>query len=238
MIPISDAVHSQRFPFVNLAFIITCTAVFIYEVTLSDAEINRFFIDHGVIPAQLVNWLQEPSGLEEPLTVITSAFIHGGWLHLIGNMSYLWVFGDNIEDALGHIGYIVFYLVVGTFAAAAQVIVDTGETTPMVGASGAIAGVLGAYLLLYPRATVGVLVPLLFFATMPVPAVLLIGFWFVLQLMSGFAALGAATGASEGIAVWAHIGGFLAGFAIILALRPFIRVRSTPTAPRRRQNMW
>ncbi len=238
MIPVSDTVRSRTFPYVNVALIVTSIIIFVYELTLSGLELNRFFIEHGVIPVQLIDWLEEPSGLAEPLTVITSAFIHGGWLHLAGNMLYLWVFGDNVEDALGHVRYLLFYLVSAVGAVALEVAMDTDAIIPMIGASGAIAGVLGAYLVLYPRATVGVLVPLFFFATVPVPAVLLIGFWFVLQLFSGFASMGTATGASEGIAVWAHVGGFLTGFLIVLVMRPFIRVGPLTSPRRRRTDVW
>ncbi|MDO8614152.1 MAG: rhomboid family intramembrane serine protease [Dehalococcoidia bacterium] len=234
MIPVSDSPRARSLPFVNVALIAACVAVFIYELTLSEIDINRFFFDYGVIPRQLSGWADHPSGLDEPSTVITSAFIHGGWLHLIGNMLYLWVFGDNVEDALGHIPYLLFYLIAAAAAAALQVAVDSHSGVPMVGASGAIAGVLGAYLVLYPSARVGVLIPWLwFFGVFRVPAVALIVFWFVLQLFSGLAAIGAATGASEGIAVWAHVGGFLAGFLIVLALRPLIPRRS-PSARGRR----
>ena len=221
MIPISDTVRTRTFPYVNVGLIVVNVVVFLYELSLNFREVNRFFADHGVVPVQLVDWLQSPSGLEEPLTVITAAFIHGGWLHLIGNMLFLWVFGDNVEDALGHVAYLLFYLVAAVGAAALQVAIDHNGSIPMVGASGAIAGVLGAYLVLYPTATVGVLIPWFwFFGAFPVPAVFLIGFWFLLQLFSGVASIGTATGVSEGVAFFAHVGGFATGFLIVLLLRP------------------
>ncbi len=240
MIPVTDTVRSRTTPYVNIALILVNVAVFIYELTLSQLDVNLFFFDHGVVPARLVDWVEGPSGLGQPLTVITSAFIHGGWLHLIGNMLYLWVFGDNVEDALGHIRYLVFYLVAATAAVALEVALDQGSIIPMVGASGAIAGVLGAYLVLYPRAVVGVVIPIVwFFGVFPVPAVIIIVFWFVLQVFTGVATIGTASGASEGIAVWAHVGGFLAGFLIVLALRPFIPRRSlSAPAGRGRVRMW
>ncbi len=242
MIPISDAVRARTTPYVNLGLIAANVIVFLYELSLSATDVNRFFIDHGVIPVQLVDWLGDPSGLGEPLTVITSAFIHGGWLHLAGNMLYLWVFGDNVEDALGHVRYLLFYLVAAVGAVALQVAIDQNGTIPMVGASGAISGVLGAYLVLYPTATIGVLIPWFwFFGTFPVPAAFLIGFWFLLQLFSGVASIGTATGVSEGVAVWAHVGGFAVGFLIVLLLRPLIprRSLSVPTGrPRRDADMW
>jgi membrane associated rhomboid family serine protease len=148
-------------------------------------------------------------------------FIHGGWMHIIGNMLFLWVFGDNVEDALGHCLYLLFYLASGVGAVALQVLVDQGGMVPMVGASGAIAGVLGAYFLLYPTATVAVLVPWFwFFGAFPMPAALLIGFWFLLQLFNGIAALGAqAVGVNVGVAFWAHVGGFLTGLLLTALLR-------------------
>jgi membrane associated rhomboid family serine protease len=222
VIPVSDEPKTRIFPFVNVAVIIACVLVFIYELTLSEIEINRFFLDYGVVPKELTDWLEDPSGVEEPGTVITSAFVHGGFLHLGGNMLYLWVFGDNIEDALGHVIYALFYVACAVGAVAAQVVVDTNDLIPMVGASGAISGVMGGYFILFPTARVDAL---LFFFIFPIPAVVLIGFWFALQLFTGVATIGAAEGASEGVAVWAHVGGFVTGLALILVMRPFIRIR-------------
>lgn len=223
MIPVSDAARSRTVPYVNVAIIISCVIIWLYELTLSQLDINRFFIEHGVIPARLSAWLDQPSGIGEPLTVVTSAFIHAGWLHLGGNMIFLWVFGDNVEDALGHAGYLLFYLVSAVGAVALEVYIDSGSVVPMVGASGAIAGVLGAYLVLHASATVDVIIPWIwFFGTFKVPAAFMIGFWFLLQLANGIATIGT-SGASSGVAVWAHVGGFGTGFVILLALRPFIR---------------
>ena len=230
MLPVSDEPKTRTFPFVNLAIIIACVLVFVYELTLSEVDINRFFIDYGVVPNEINDWLKSPSGLEEPLTVITSAFVHGGFLHLGGNMLYLWVFGDNIEDALGHVLYVLFYVVCAIGAVALQVAVDTSEIIPMVGASGAISGVMGGYFVLFPTARVDALFVFFIF---PVPAFVLIGFWIALQLLTGFATIGAAEGASEGVAVWAHVGGFITGLVIVLAMRPFIHIR-----PARRRTGW
>jgi membrane associated rhomboid family serine protease len=224
VIPVSDEPKTRTFPFVNLAIIVGCVLVFIYELTLSEADLNRFFFDYGVVPNEINNWLKNPSGLEEPLTVITSAFVHGGFLHLGGNMLYLWVFGDNIEDALGHVLYVLFYVACAIGAVALQVAVDTNEIIPMVGASGAISGVMGGYFVLFPTARVDALFVFFIF---PVPAFVLIGFWIALQLFTGFATIGAAEGASEGVAVWAHVGGFITGLVIVLAMRPFIKIRPT-----------
>lgn len=232
MFPVSDEPKTRTFPFVNVALILACILVFIYEVTLPERDINRFFFDFGVVPKQLWDWLQDPSGLE-PGTVISSAFVHGGILHLVGNMLYLWVFGDNIEDVLGHFVYLLFYLAAAIGAVALQVAVDPDSIIPMVGASGAISGVMGGYFVLYPTARVDVLV---IFFIFPVPAVLLIGFWFALQLLTGIATIGTAEGASEGVAVWAHVGGFITGLVLILLMRPFIRIR--PVGRQRRREGW
>jgi membrane associated rhomboid family serine protease len=220
MIPIGDSTRRHTTPYVNVGLIVASILVFLYELSLNAFEVNDFFLDWGVIPVQLVDWLESPSGAEEPSTVVTSMFIHGGWLHLIGNMLFLWVFGDNVEDAMGHGRYLVFYLLAGLAATSLQVFIDQESVIPMVGASGAIAGVLGAYLVLYPRATVSVVIPWLwFFGAFPVPAAFLIVFWFLLQLLSGVASLGAGDGVTQGIAFWAHVGGFVAGVVLVWVFR-------------------
>jgi len=224
VIPVSDAVQTKRFPAVNVAIIIACILVFIYELTLSVPDLNEFFRDYAIVPAQLNAWAEDPNGWEEPATVITSAFLHGGWLHLGGNMIFLWVFGDNVEDALGHVVYAVFYVICAAGAAAAQVAFDTDSLIPVLGASGAIAGVLAGYLVLYPRATVITVIPFFFFLPLPIPAFILIGLWFVLQLFAGVATLSA--GEVSEVAVWAHIGGFLTGLVLMLAARPFVPKRA------------
>ncbi|HUF52181.1 MAG TPA: rhomboid family intramembrane serine protease [Dehalococcoidia bacterium] len=238
MIPVLDSVKARRTPFVNVAFIAINLAVFIYELTLNAADLNAFFLDYGIIPAQLDAWASDPDGFEESLTVVSATFIHGGWLHLAGNMLFLWVFGDNIEDALGHIGYFVFYFVCAVGAAAAEVAFDTSSLLPVVGASGAVAGVLGAYLVLYPRGIITVLVPFFFFIPFPLPAFVIIVFWFLMQLASGVASIGT-TEVSEGIAFWAHVGGFVTGFVILLVLRRFVKRRPYTQARRGgRTQMW
>ncbi len=234
MIPVGDSARRRTTPYVNLAIIAASVLVFVYELSLNAFEINDFFRDWGVVPDQLVAWWASPSGLGEPSTVVTAMFVHGGWLHLIGNMLFLWVFGDNVEDAMGHGRYLLFYLLAGAGAVALQVYVDPESPIPMVGASGAIAGVLGAYLVLYPRATVAVVIPWFwFFGAFPVPAAFLIVFWFLLQLLSGVAALGTASGVTEGIAFWAHVGGFAAGLALVWVFR-----RPRPRRPPPRPVAW
>jgi membrane associated rhomboid family serine protease len=153
----------------------------------------------------------------QPLTLLTSMFMHGGWMHLIGNMWFLWIFGDNVEGAMGHLRFVVFYLLCGLAAAVTQVAVDPASTIPMVGASGAIGGVMGAYVLLYPRVHVHLLLFFGFYVTtVAVPAVLMLGYWFLLQLLGGFGSLAQAGG---GVAFWAHVGGFAAGLVLVLLFR-------------------
>jgi membrane associated rhomboid family serine protease len=221
MIPIGDSVRARTFPYVNIAIISANLLVFLYEVFLA-SNINRLFFDWAVMPAELTDYLDNPGdhSLRVLFTPVTAMFLHGGWFHLLGNMIFLWVFGDNVEDSLGHVRYLAFYLLCGIAATAAQVWVDPNSTVPMVGASGAIAGVLGAYLVLYPRATIAALIMPFFFWTAYVPAFLLIGFWFFIQLFNGVASIGYAVGASEGVAWWAHIGGFSAGLLLVSLLRP------------------
>jgi len=211
MFPLYDTVRSRRFPFINWMLILLNGLIFYYEITLGEDRLNRFILNWGLIPAQLTS-----NYAESWLTVFTSMFLHGGWLHILGNMWTLFIFGDNIEDRMGHGNYLIFYLLSGAAAAILQSVLMPASQVPMIGASGAIAGVLGAYLILYPRARIASLVPIFFiFTLVEIPAVIYLGIWFVLQLFSGWESLQGA--ASGGIAWWAHIGGFLFGmFAVHL----------------------
>ena len=235
MIPIHDSVRGRSVPWVNVAIIVINFVVFFYELALRQqqitpglTELDRFIYHWGNIPACMFDALGRNENLnaqglrlcaDQPnpvLTVITAMFIHGGWLHILGNMLFLWIFGDNVEDAMGHVRYAVFYLLVGAIAAFVQAFASADELTPAIGASGAIAGVMGAYIVLFPRATVAVIIPIFFFIPFPLPAWVLIGFWFVAQLLSGFSSVGTpAVGAGGGVAYFAHIGGFLAGAALV-----------------------
>ena len=218
MIPIGDRNPTRSFPIVNIALIVINVLVFVYELSLGGRDLDEFLQRWGVAPFTVS---RDPLSPEELQTVYTSMFLHAGWLHLLGNMVFLWVFGDNVEDALGHLRYLLFYLVAGTGAVAAQVSMASDTLVPLVGASGAISGVLGAYILLYPRSAVLVLIPLFFIPwTAEVPALFVIGFWFLLQLMSGLAAVGHAIGGAGGVAWWAHVGGFLSGMLLLAILRP------------------
>ncbi len=213
MIPLRDENPIRSTPWVTLALIAANVGVFIYETTLGPAGLDAFWTTWSIVPSRL---LADPLSLHEVATVFTSMFMHGGWLHLIGNMLYLWIFGNNIEDRLGAGRFIAFYLISGVVGAAAQIVIAPESTIPMLGASGAIAGVLAAYLLLYPRASIVTIIPVFFFVEVArVPAYLVIGFWFILQLGNGLAGLGAST-TTGGTAWFAHIGGFAAGLVLAL----------------------
>jgi membrane associated rhomboid family serine protease len=232
VIPLRDANPTRRTPVVTLALIAACFAVFAYELGLlasaGDAALERFVTEWGVVPAAATGAWRGGNVLSaESATLVTSQFLHGGWLHLIGNMLYLWIFGNNIEDRLGRIRFVLFYLGGGVVAGLTQIAIDPSSTIPMVGASGAIAATLGAYLVLYPRARITTLVFLgFFYQLINVPAVAVLGFWFALQLIDGFASLGV-EGVGGGVAFFAHIGGFVAGAVIA---RLFIR-RRPPRSP-------
>ncbi len=200
MFPVSDVIPSKTTPFVTVGLIVINALVFLYELQLSRPELQLFAEFFGVVPAYFT-WP----------TVVTSMFLHDGWLHVIGNMLYLWIFGDNVEDRLGHLGYLVFYLVCGTAAALGQVAVSADSAIPMIGASGAIAGVMGAYFVLYPHSRVLTVVFLVFFLDMiEIPAIFFLGIWFVKELLRGVGSLGTRT-MNGGIAVWAHVIGFAVG---------------------------
>ncbi len=216
MIPLRDDNPTNTTPFVTVSLIVACTLVFFYEFSLGPQAGQLFVYRYGAIPAVIFGRESLPPevmAVPASFTLITSMFLHGGLLHLIGNMLYLWIFGNNIEDAMGHVRFLLFYLVCGVIAAMSHAMLDPGSVMPMIGASGAISGVLGAYLLLYPRARVLVLIPLGFlFWRMYVPAGFVLGFWFVFQLLSGAVSVG---GGGGGVAWFAHIGGFLAGMFLI-----------------------
>jgi rhomboid family protein len=215
MIPLRDDIPSRATPVVNISLIVGCTLVFLWQLSLSQQGFQAAVYGLGVVPATLLGDVRLPRDLyviPPAATVLTSMFLHGGLLHLLGNMLYLWIFGDNVEDAMGRARYLAFYLCCGVVAALAQSLPDPDSTVPMIGASGAISGVLGAYLLLYPHARVLVLIPLgLFSQVVHLPAVLVLGLWFVMQLLSS---LLAAPGAG-GVAFGAHVGGFVAGMLLV-----------------------
>jgi membrane associated rhomboid family serine protease len=239
VIPVGDFARSRTKPYVNWALIAINIAVFVYMLTLSSApsvvigdlglgsERDKFLFDYGFVSACLGHELGFsvnatpgdlavcPSGQREFLQVFTSMFVHAGWAHIFGNMLFLWIFGDNVEDRMGHGRYLVFYLLCGIAAAALQTAMSISTFVPSVGASGAIAGVLGAYLVLYPLGKVRVVILPFFFLPFVVPAVVLIGIWFLMQLIAGLGEIGRAT-AGSGVAWWAHVGGFVTGLVLIV----------------------
>ncbi|MEO8046030.1 MAG: rhomboid family intramembrane serine protease [Nitrospirota bacterium] len=226
MIPLHDDNPTERPPIITIAWIVACALVFLYQASLPAGPGETFVFQYGAIPALVFGEADLPEmGVAIPAyaTLITSMFLHGGWMHLIGNMLYLWVFGNNIEDAMGHAKYIAFYLTCGILAALSHALTDPSSSIPMVGASGAISGILGAYLLLFPRAKVLVMMPAL--GATRVPAAIVLGMWFVMQLLSGGMSIGTEGG---GVAFFAHIGGFLAGVALIgLFKRPDVPFLAT-----------
>ncbi|HEY5998087.1 MAG TPA: rhomboid family intramembrane serine protease [bacterium] len=218
MIPLRDTVPTRTFPGVTVALIAANAAVFLYELSLGPEQADIFASTFGAVPAAVTGAASSAmTGVPPLLTLVTSMFLHAGLLHLLGNMLFLWIFGNNVEDATGHLRFLVFYLACGVIAAVAHVATDPESTTKMVGASGAISGVLGAYLLLFPRARIVTLVFLGFFAqTIEIPAFFFLGFWFLLQFVSGALSLG---GAGGGVAWFAHVGGFIAGMVLLVPFK-------------------
>ena len=226
-IPIRDDNPSRTVPVVTIGLIALNCVVFVYEIMLGEG-LKDFMFDWGFVPERLGLALHSGSGplAAASLTLVTSMFLHGGWAHLLGNMWYLWIFGDNVEDRLGHGRYLLFYLVGGIIAAVIQYVSAASSDVPTVGASGAIAAVLGAYAIAFPHARVTTLIPFFpFFRIVQLPALFVLGLWFVFQFFSG--ALSLAWSAKGGVAWWAHIGGFVFG---IVAMKLLDRGGQTPSA--------
>ncbi|HEX2471077.1 MAG TPA: rhomboid family intramembrane serine protease [Candidatus Limnocylindrales bacterium] len=226
MIPLRDANPTRRTPVVTLGLIAACAVVFAVQVgimaTGGDAAVGSFVTRWGVVPAELLSALSSGALIsQETATLITSQFLHGSLLHIGGNMLYLWIFGNNIEDRFGSLRFLVFYLVGGVVAALTQVAIAPTSTIPTIGASGAIAATLGAYLVLFPRARVTTAIFLVFFFQLiDIPAVLVLGFWFIIQLLDGLGSLGVSNSTEVGgVAFFAHIGGFVFGAGIALLMR-------------------
>jgi membrane associated rhomboid family serine protease len=216
-LPLKDDNPTNTFPFVTVGLILANCFVFYHQLTLSLPAGQKFVFQWGAIPYQIVHGevLYGPGLFPPVLTLFSSMFLHGGFLHLIGNMLYLWIFGNNIEDTLGHFRFLIFYLLVGLSAALVQVLSDPQSTTPMIGASGAVAGILGAYLLLFPQARILTLMFIFIFIRMiRIPALIVLGFWFLVQLLS------ITSGYETGVAFFAHIGGFVAGLILVKVFQP------------------
>ncbi|MGH9457721.1 MAG: rhomboid family intramembrane serine protease [Thermoanaerobaculia bacterium] len=216
MIPLRDTNPRQGPPIVNIALIALNVIAFVWELSLG-VDLQRQLAAIAFIPREL--WT--PGGVVgDSASIFTSMFLHGGWLHLGSNMLYLWIFGDNVEDRMGHGGYLAFYVICGIVAALAHAVFNPGSTLPAIGASGAVAGVLGAYIVLFPHAHVMTLIPFGFFITMrELPALLMIGLWFVMQLFSGAMSITATAQDTGGVAWFAHIGGFVAGLGLVFLFR-------------------
>lgn len=235
MLPIRDKIPSRRFPLVMVLLIMVNVLIFLFEVSLSNAGLQHLVMRFGLIPATIAGG-SYPAEVRHVsagyVTLLTSLFLHGGWLHVIGNMWYLWIFGDNVEDRMGHGSFLLFYLLGGVAAGVAHIALNPDSPVPTVGASGAIAAVLGAYVVLYPGSRIITLVPIFFYLSfVELPALVLLGFWFVFQLFSGVGSLATNTAQAQGgVAYWAHIGGFLFG---ILALPFFLERWQSPREPDR-----
>jgi rhomboid family protein len=204
VIPLRDVIPSRTTPVVTITLIVINTLIFLYEQTLGEYAFRRFVMTYGLVPVSF-----------EWTAVITSMFLHGGWEHFLGNMLYLWIFSDNVEDRMGHARFVVFYVICGVAAAIVQTAFNPDSAIPMIGASGAISGVLGAYIILFPHSRVLTLLPIfIFWQIIEVPAIVLLGLWFFLQLLSGLGSL-TQPAAGGGVAFWAHAAGFVAGMALI-----------------------
>ena len=209
MIPLRDVIPSRTFPFFTITFIVLNSIAFLFEQTLSAPALEQFVRIYGVIPVRL-----------DMLSVFTSMFLHAGWGHFLGNMLFLWIFGDNVEDRLGHGRFALFYAICGFTAAFAQIALEPTSLVPMVGASGAVAGVMGAHLVLYPHSRVLMLLPFPIFL-FELPAVAFLGVWFLMQFLNGIGQLPIfqQDQISGGIAFWAHVAGFIAGLILVMIMR-------------------
>jgi membrane associated rhomboid family serine protease len=220
MIPLRDTIRSNSTPVVTILIILTNVMVFLYMLSLEPYTQNHFINQYALTPGRF-----------RFTAVITSMFLHGGWMHLIGNMWFLWVYGDNVEDVLGHGKYLVFYLACGVAASLAQYAVSPDSRVPTLGASGAIAGVMGAYLIKFPHSRIKTLIPIIFFFTIvEIPAALILAYWFILQFFSGLGSVGYSQVSQGGVAWFAHIGGFIAGMILISTM-------STKESYRRRRDL-
>jgi membrane associated rhomboid family serine protease len=220
MIPLRDVIPSRTTPYITITIIALNALAWLFELSLPHEALNEFLTVFGVVPASF-----------STPTLITSMFLHGSWSHVIGNMWYLWIFGDNVEDRVGHGRFIVFYLLCGSAAALGQVLVDPSSTLPTIGASGAIAGVMGAYFVLYPHSRVLTLIPWIFLQIVELPATVLLGFWFLMQLFSAGTIAMTTNSSGGGVAFAAHVAGFVVGMGAVFVFRkrsldPWDRARS------------
>jgi membrane associated rhomboid family serine protease len=206
MIPLRDTIPSRTTPVVTVLIIVANVFVFLYMLSLDPYTQNHFIRQYAVVPARL-----------HLSALVTSMFLHGGWMHIIGNMWFLWVYGDNVEDSLGHGKYLLFYLLCGMIAAVTQYAISPDSQVPTLGASGAIAGVMGAYLIKFPHSRILTLIPIIvFWTTIEIPAVIILVYWFILQFFSGIGSIGyTQSSQGAGVAFFAHVGGFIAGMILV-----------------------
>ncbi|HXD72091.1 MAG TPA: rhomboid family intramembrane serine protease [Vicinamibacterales bacterium] len=209
MIPLRDVIPSRTFPFVTITIIVLNALAWMLELSLDSRDLQQFIYTYGVIPGNF-----------HAPTLVTSMFLHGSWMHILGNMWYLWIFGDNVEDRFGHAGFVLFYLFCGFAAALGQILINSSSMLPTIGASGAIAGVMGAYFVMYPQSRVLTLVPIVFYIDIiELPAIVLLGFWFLMQLFNAGAVAVATNSTGGGVAFAAHVAGFLVGMASAFVFR-------------------
>jgi membrane associated rhomboid family serine protease len=208
VIPLRDVIPSRTTPYVTITIIALNALAWLYELSMPERMLTRFLFVYGVVPAAF-----------SPATLITSMFLHGSWSHVIGNMWYLWIFGDNVEDRVGHGRFVIFYLLCGIAAAFGQILMAPDSTLPTIGASGAIAGVMGAYFVLYPQSRVLTLIPWIFIQIVELPAIVLLGVWFLMQLLNAGAIAVTASAQGGGVAFAAHVVGFLTGVGGIFIFR-------------------
>lgn len=233
MLPLKDLNPTRRVPVMTYGLIAANVAVFFWEQLHSASELEQLFLRLAVVPASV---MQNPLALDTVLDFFRSMFLHGGWAHLLGNMLYLWLFGDNLEDRMGIPLFLFVYFLSGIVASIAQILIDPSSVIPMIGASGAIAGVLGGYLIMFPGVRVRGIIPLGFIARMGEwPAWIVLGLWFVLQLFNGAMSMGVETGSTGGVAFFAHIGGFVAGLVLTWI---FMMLVPQPPTERRREVLY
>jgi membrane associated rhomboid family serine protease len=220
MIPFRDNIPSRSFPIITVFIILINIVAFFYELSLGRG-LDPFVFQFGVIPARVLSPSSDTTLPAIALPFFTSMFLHAGWMHLIGNMWYLWIFGDNVEDRLGHVNYLIFYILCGLGAGVVHTLLNPSSTVPSLGASGAIAGVLGAYMVSYPFAKVLTLLPLfIIWPIVEIPAIIVLGFWFIFQFLSGAESLLSADAGAGGVAFWAHVGGFVIGIILLRLFHP------------------
>ncbi|HSB16013.1 MAG TPA: rhomboid family intramembrane serine protease [Bryobacteraceae bacterium] len=209
MIPLRDSQRSNSTPVITVGLIVVNVLAFLYQTSLDKFSLNHVIMEYGVVPSRL-----------QLTSLVTSMFLHGGWMHLIGNMWFLWIYGDNVEDILGHAKYLIFYLACGVAAALAHVALNGDSRVPTIGASGAIAGVMGAYMVKFPRARIITLIFLfVFVTTIEMPAYAILLYWFVIQIFSGVGSIGYSQISQGGVAWFAHVGGFVTGIVLVMLMR-------------------